>query len=1071
MKKKRFAAVIYYVMRLTAVQLILATVFSLSLYASKVKSQSVLEKTIHLSAEQTSVKRLLNQIRNQTGVNFTYSSDIVDVNRKVSCNLESQQLKAFLDDILKPIGIDFKVIDNQQILLYHGSDNSSTKDITVTGKVTGDDGSPLPGVTIRIKGTNVGTTTTSTGSFSIAVQDKQAVLVISFVGYQAQEIAVNEQTSIPVRLIAENSKLNEVVVVGYGTQRKKDITGAVAVVKADAFESRPIVSAAAGLQGQAPGVNVTAPSGKPGAGLSISIRGNTSLNAKNDPLFVVDGVIVDNIDFLNPSDIESFSVLKDASSAAIYGASAANGVVLVTTKKGTNKSKVFVNAYTGMSNFAKKMDVLSATQYKELITSMGYTDPNNNNTDWQKETFKTGREQNIQVGVSGGNDKGHYYISGGYQKQKGVVAPADYDRYSVRANLDNKVKDWLTMGANLSFNRSVYIDVPDNLGVAKGGTILAALTSPPTLGIYNPDGSYTANINQKSWQNPIAYAFAPDQKAIDNRFLGNVNADFTILPELHFRSNLGAESEGYRYDYFLDPYSTDYGRDKNGYGKSQSTERFVWLWENTVNYAKVFGKHNINALVGHTMQESDYNYTYDVARAYGSDKVPTLNASSIRETQTTTKSQWSKRAYIGRVNYSFADKYLLTANIRFDGSSRFPHDSRFGSFPSIAAAWRISNEDFFKQHFFSDLKLRAGWGKTGNDRIGDYDYYTTFSPNGTGGFNFTNLLKEGLTWEKTAQSNIGIDASMLDNRISFTADAYIKKTSDLLVFVQTPPSSGYGQQRYNVGNMENRGMEFGINAVAVNNAAFKWNVNGNISFNRNKVTSLGSTTPNLAYGDVYERGNVIRVQPGHPLGAFYGYKSEGVDPKTGNIIYADLDGSKSLSDGDRTWIGNAQPKFTYGLTNTLNYKNFELNFLFQGVQGNDIFNASRIELEGLYDSKNQSTAVLRRWRNPGDVTDIPKADKGNTNNSLVSSRFVEDGSYLRLKSATLSYKFANGVLKNAGIGRLNVYITAQNLFTITHYSGIDPEVNVNAANGPAMGIDYGTYPQARAFIFGLNAEF
>jgi TonB-linked SusC/RagA family outer membrane protein len=1070
MKKKRFAAVIYYVMRLTAIQLILASVFSLSLYANTVSSQSVLEKPISISAEQTSVRKLLNQIKNQTGVNFTYSSSMVDVNRKVSCKLESRQLKEFFDDILKPIGIDFKVIDNQQILLYL-TPESATQSIAITGRIVGDDNMAIPGATVRVKGSSVGTTANADGKFSLSVPDKNAVLVISFIGFQQQEIVVGEQTFIQVKLLAENSKLNEVVVVGYGTQKRKDITGAVAVVKADEFENRPIVSAAAGLQGQAAGVNVTAASGKPGKGLTISVRGNTSLTTSNNPLFVVDGVIVSDIDFLNPNDIESFSVLKDASSAAIYGAAGANGVVLVTTKKGTNKSKVFVNAYTGMSNFAKKIGVLDATQYKELITEMGYTDPNNNNTDWQKETFKTGREQNIQVGVSGGSDKGHYYIAGGYQKQKGVVAPSDYDRYSVRANVDNKVKDWLTLGGNLSFNRSVYVDVPDNLGVSKGGTILSALTSPPTLGIFNSDGSYTANVNQKSWQNPIAYAFAPDQKAVNNRFLGNVNADFTITPDLHLRSNLGAESEGNRYDYFLDPYSTDFGsKEKKGYGKSQSTERFVWLWENTLTYSKLFGKHNLTAMVGHTMQESSYNFTDDIARGYLNDEIPTLENSTIREKQSTTFSQWSKRSYIGRVNYSYADKYLLTANLRYDGSSRFAPNARYGTFPSVGAAWRISNEDFFKQGFFTDLKLRAGWGKTGNDGIGDYDWRRLFTSNTTGGLNFTNLPKDNLTWEKTTQTNIGIDATVLNNRITFTADAYIKTTNDLLVNIQTPPSSGYGQQRYNVGKIENKGLEFGVNALIVDKA-FRWNANGNFAFNRNKVISLGQTTPSLSFGDVYERGNAIRVQPGHPLGEFYGYIAQGVDPKTGNIIYADLDGSKSLSDGDRTWIGNAQPSFTYGLTNNFSYKNFEFNFFFQGVQGNDIFNASRMELEGLYDSKNQSTAVLRRWRKEGDITDIPKAEKGNTNNSQVSSRFVENGSYLRLKAATLSYKFANGVLKHAGIGRLNVYVTAQNLFTITKYKGIDPEVSKDTPNGPAMGIDYGTYPQARAFIFGLNAEF
>jgi TonB-linked SusC/RagA family outer membrane protein len=1059
-------------MRITSIQIILATIFSFSLYAREAGAQSVLEKPVSIAANKLEVRKVLHQIRQQTGVKFAYSSDIVDVNRKISCRLEAQQLKTFFEEVLKPIGIDFKVIDEEQILLYLAESPGAPAAIKVSGTVVSETGEALPGVSIRIKDTNLGTLTDGEGKFTLTVADGNAVLVVSYIGYQPQELKVGDRVSFDIKLALEDSKLNEVVVVGYGTQRRKDITGAVATVNSKAFENRPIVSAAAGLQGQAAGVNVFAPSGKPGAGLTVSIRGNTSLSAKNDPLFVVDGVIVANIDFLNPNDIESFSVLKDASSAAIYGASGANGVVLITTRKGaTGQAKVSVNAYTGFSNFSNKVPVLNSAEYLALMEEMEYTDPGGKNTDWQKETFKTGREQNIQVGISGGNEVTRYYISGGYQQQKGVVAPADYDRYSIRANVDNKVKDWLSLSANLAYTRSVFVDVPDNSGVARGGTILSALTSPPTIGIYNDDGTYSSNINQRSWQNPIAYAFGPDQKTLDNRFLGNVAAEFTIIPELKFRSNLGAESQGNRFDYFLDPYMTDFGREKKGYGRHTSIERFVWLWENTLNYTKQFGEHSLTALIGHTMQESDYNYTNDVAREFPNGSVGTINASTIRETQQTTKSQWSKRSYLSRVNYGYADKYLLTANIRYDGSSRFPGDSRYGWFPSLAAAWRISKEGFFSQDgLFNDLKLRAGWGKTGNDNIGDYDYYALFSPNGTGGFDFKNLPKNGLTWEATSQTNVGVDASLLRNRITITADAYLKQTNDLLVSVQPPPSSGFEAQVYNVGSIENRGLELSVNALAIDKAV-KWNINGNIAFNKNEVTSLGDFTSNLSYGDVYERGNVIRVEKGHPLGAFYGYISEGVDPATGNILYADLDKSGDRSDGDRTWIGNAQPDFIYGLTNTISYKNFELNLFVQGIQGNDVFNASRIELEGLYDSKNQSRDVLRRWATAGQVTDIPKASKGSTDNSLASSRFVENGSYLRLKSATLSYRLSNAFLGRAGISSLNLYVTGQNLFTITDYKGIDPEVSKDTPNGPAMGIDYGTYPQARAFIFGLNVAF
>lgn len=1061
-------------MRITCIQLILATIFTFSLYANEAHSQSVLEKQISLSADKMAMRDVLKEIKQQTGVKFTYSSDVVDLGRKISCNLAGTRLKAFFETVLQPIGIDFKVIDDEQILLYQAAviNKTAVADIKISGTIKSESGESLPGVSIRIKGTSNGTTTDANGNFTLSVPGKQSVLEVSYIGYQSQEITVGEQTTLNIILKLEDSKLNEVVVVGYGTQKKKDLTGAVAVVGSEAIENRPIVSAAAGLQGQAAGVNVFAASGKPGYGLTVSIRGTTSLNAKNDPLYVVDGVIVENIDFLNPNDIASFSVLKDAASAAIYGASGANGVVLITTKKGkSGKATVTVNAYTGFSNFAKKIDVLNRDQYLDLIHEMGYVDDGTENTDWQDVTFKTGHEQNLQLGVSGGDEKNRYYISAGYQKQQGVVAPADYDRYSVRVNLENKVKEWMTLSTNLAYSRSVSIDVPDNSGVARGGTILSALSTPPTLGIWKSPGVYSANVNQASMMNPIAFAFAPDQKTRDNRVIGNMAADFKIAKGLSFRSNFGIESQGNRYDYFLDPYSTDLGRDKNGYGISTSIERFVWLWENTLNYKTDIEKHHIEALVGHTMQESDYNYSHIVAREYPNGSVGNINAAAIKEPGTiTTKSQWSKRSYLARLNYAYADKYLLQANVRYDGSSRFPSYGRFGWFPSVSAAWRINKEDFFHATWVDDLKLRVGWGKTGNDGIGDYDYYGRFTPDGTGGLAYNNIAKDSLKWEKTAQTNIGVDLSILNGRLTFTADAYLKKTSDLLVAVQTAPSSGFNNQVFNVGEIQNKGLEFGVNAVAVDKAV-RWDINGNISFNRNRVNSLGRYTKILNYGGIYERTSAIRVEPGRPLGSFYGYISDGVDPNTGNIMYRDLDKSGGLSDGDRTYIGLAQPKFIYGLTNNVRWKNLELNVFFQGVQGNDMFNASRIELEGMYDSKNQSTAVLRRWTTPGQVTDIPKATKGSNDNSLVSTRFIEDGSYLRLKALTVSYNLTHPLVTKAGFNRLQFYVTGQNLFTITNYSGFDPEVSQNNPNGPALGIDYGTYPQSRSFIFGVNAAF
>lgn len=1057
------------------------TLFLIVLSVCQVHANVYGQGNITLNLQQTSIDKILNKIEKTDGFRFLYNYDLKALKTKVNVDVKNSSIREALDKILSNTDLTYKLLDNNLVAII--SQTQEKQEIRVTGKVTGPNNEPLFGVSVQVKGTTTGTSTNTSGEYSITAEEN-ATLKFSYIGYLDKEVAVNKQNVVNVELAPSDIPLDQVVVVGYGSQRKKDITGAVSVVKATDFDSRPIVSAAAGLQGQAAGVNVFASSGKPGWGLTVSVRGNTSLTAKNDPLYVVDGVIVNTIDFINPQDIESFSVLKDASSAAIYGASGANGVVLVTTKKGASgKSKITVNAYTGFSNFAKKVDVLDRDQYLTLVNSMGYTDPNNNNTDWQDVAFGTGKEQNIQVAVSGGNAGNRYYVSGGYQKQQGVVAPADYDRYSVRANLENKVKDWLSVTTNLTYLRSVFVDITDNAGGARGGTILSTLSSPPTLGIYKPDGTYTSNVNQASWENPVAMAFGAEQESIDNRVLGNIAADFRIIPGLNFRSNFGIESQSSRWDKFLDPFMTDYGRSVKGAGYTSSTQRFVWLFENTLNYTKNFGDHSLTALVGHTMQESDYKFSSAEGRDFPNAAIRTLNAANLRISIPTNEAQWSKRSYLARVNYAYKDKYLLTTNLRYDGSSRFPKDERWGLFPSVAVAWRVSSEDFMaSNNLFSDLKLRVGWGKTGNDGIGDYDYYSTFAPDGASGFTFNNLPKDELTWEKTTQTNVGIDASFLNNRLNVTVDGYIKKTNDLLVAVQPPPSSGYTSQTYNVGAIENKGVEISVNAVAINSKSIRWNINGNISFNRNKVTSLGAFTSNIPYGAVYERGNAILVEPGKPLGSFYGYVSEGVDPANGMIKYADLDksGGALPTDGDRTYIGYAQPDFIYGLTNTVSYKNFELNVFFQGIQGNDIFNASRIETEGMYDSKNQTTKVLRRWTAAGQITDIPRATGGsagapsgysNDYNTFVSSRFIEDGSYLRLKALTLSYKFGNNLLQKAGISRMSFYVTAQNLFTITNYTGFDPEVSQNSPNGPGMGIDYGTYPQARSFIFGITADF
>lgn len=961
------------------------------------------------------------------------------------------------------------------VFLFYGVGLAMAQDITINGVVKDQQGLPIPGVSVKVKGTNLGASTSNEGAFALKAP-ANATLTFSFIGFKTVEEAVNNRTQINVTLSDDNNQLNEVVVVGYGTQVKKDLTTAVVAISSKDIENQPVTNPLQAIQGKAAGVQVTSQSGKPGAGITVSIRGNTSITASNSPLYVIDGVTSRDASFINPTDIESMTILKDASAAAIYGSSGANGVVLITTKKGKEgKLSVGSNAFTGFSNLWQTQDVLNKDQYVALLNELGgYVTTGTANTDWQKETFGTGTQNNYQVSLAGGVKGGQYYFSSGYQQDKGVVAPAKLDRYTFNFNGSQSFTKWLKLTANAALTSGKSIDVSDNAGVARGGTILSALTTPPNIGIYLPNGSYAGNPNAGGWENPIANAFAAKNATRNLRFIGAFGAELKFTQDLTFKSTISTNVNKNYYSYFIDPYSTDYGRTQKGVFRNNRTNDNVWLNENLLTYVKKTGKHDFSATAGYTIQESDWRYSnYEITKF--TDPVTNAllpNGTAVALTPPEARAQWSKQSYLGRVTYAYDGKYLFSSNFRADGSSRFKKGNRFGYFPSVSAGWRISGENFMKDSkTINDLKLRGSWGQVGNDEgIGDYAYLKLYQINAQGGISLSQPANDNLTWEKTTQTNVGIDLTMFNSRLTFSADAYIKKTTDLLVSVQLPPSSGLGSQALNVGSMQNKGLEFVLSTKNFAKSKFTWNTDLNFSLNRNKVTSLGITTKSLDFGGIYERDAAVRIVEGRPLGSFYGYVSKGVDPQTGMIVYADLDGNKTIDANDRTFIGSAQPKFTYGINNSMTFGNFGFSFFFQGVQGNDLFNASRIDLESLNDSKNQSAAVLRRWTTVGQVTDIPKAVK-NSDNTKTSSRFVEDGSYLRLKSATLSYNFGKAVLGRLKMSKINVFATGYNLLTFTKYSGFDPEVNQYAANGPSMGVDYGTYPQSRTFLFGVNIGF
>jgi TonB-linked SusC/RagA family outer membrane protein len=958
------------------------------------------------------------------------------------------------------------------------------QDGAVTGKVTDQSGTGLPGVNVVLKGTTIGAITDADGMYRVTAT-ADGTLVFSFIGYATQEVTIGGRTSLDVLMAEDATTLEQIVVIGYGTQRKKDLTTAVAVVDESAIADRPMISAGEALQGKAAGVQVVQNSGKPGAPISIRIRGAASIESGNEPLYVVDGVQTTNISGINPSDIASMSVLKDAASSSIYGARATNGVVIITTKRGrSNTPTVRFDTYVGFSQIRKTLDVLNTEQYKDLmdeVPAVGAVDPSiTNYTDWNKEVFGTGVVQNYQLSFSGGSETSQYMVSGNYLKNNGIVDPAVFDRYSVRVNLDNQLKKWFKIGTNINFLHLVTKNTPDNLSSGRGGVFMSTLNTPPFLNMYKSDGSgqFDPNPFQAAWENPGAYMYGPDQQDTENRLFGNLNSEITLLPKLLFKTNLGIDLSMKKEDYYLDPFRTNQGRQEHGTGYANRNIFQTWILENLLDYSKSFGSHNFNILAGSSLQGGASDYSYISGSDFPEDtNVKTLNAANT-QTGGTSYSDWNLVSFLARLTYDYKSKYLLTASLRRDGSSKLANP--WGTMPSLSAGWRISEETFMSDvSFINDLKIRYSYGISGNQEgIADYAKFGLTSyqrrpvttPRTGPASTQATFGNKDLKWETITQNNIGIDVVAFNSRVTVTFDAYIKKTDDLIIPVALPQTTGLPIIMTNAGDMENKGIELNISSVNVDKAV-TWTSDFNIAFNRNKVTRINENlSSNYQFGRIYSNNQEsVILKPGLALGTYYGYISDGVDPATGDIMYRDIDDNGIINPDDRTVIGNGQPDFIYGLTNNLSYKRWKLNVFFQGSQGNDIFNATRVDLEGMFDSKNQSTVVLNRWTPDNQITDIPRA--GNIQNVNNSTRFVEDGSYLRLKVVTLSYDLNPDFLQKLGIKRFSVYGTGQNLLTFTNYSGFDPEVNAFNNSATVLGVDYGTYPQARTIIFGINMEF
>lgn len=1047
-----------------------------------------------LSVEDKSMREVFKLIEQETNFRFFYNDEFTELNRKVNLDANEEKIDDVLTAILDKSEVTYKILENNVIVITPLSEPLPQQK-TIKGKITdAANGEPVPGANIVIEGTVTGTISGVDGTYTINVPGPQSVLVFSFIGMTTQKFIAGNQNVIDVSLKSDLAKLEEVVVTGYGTQKKKDVTGAIAVISAKELDARPAFQFGNALEGKAAGIQVIRSSGQPQAGFSIKIRGTSSITSGSDPLYIVDGVQTYNVSEINPADIESFTVLKDASSAAIYGSSGANGVVLITTKRGKNQ-KTQVNFSTSLmsSQAWKRLKVLNSTQFFDLANDLGLAPVDKNyynaNTNWQDEVFRNALTQNYQMSVQGGNEKTDFYLSGSVVNQQGIVLNNSVKRATFKINLDHKVSDIFKVGTSISYDRWTDISVSEN---DRNGVITRLLTAVPFIGIWdktNPD-QYAVNPYIPDLENPVSTVYQPDQQYDHNRFHGNAYGELSILRNLKFKSLLGFEHSNGIYTSFQNPTQTSYGRSMDGLASESHDEFNYWVSENTLNLNQNFGDHNVSLLGGFiASRESDRGLYIGSHGFGGSTAITTVSAGTVQNVPQVSIYDKSHAAFIGRLNYSYKDKYLLTSNFRADGSGQFSSQNRWGYFPSFSAGWRISKESFFQDvKAISDLKIRAGWGLVGNDRANPYAWYGLVNPAAyiTGGMMVnayvpSTLENTALKWEKTAQFNIGLDLGFLDGRITFNADYYKKKTTDLLLYVPIPASVGIpgNVALQNAGSLENRGFEFQINSRNFVKGNFSWNTDFNINFNKNKVLNIVGTV--IHSGAINPAGttyNLSYVKEGQPLGLFYGYISEGVDPATGMIKYKDLDGVAGITDGDKTIIGNANPDFTYGLTNTFAYKNFTLDLFLQGVQGNDIFNATKILSESMRLPMNQSADVLRRWKNPGDVTDIPKAVKDDVSNSEPSTRYIENGSYLRLKSITLGYNLPKPVLERLKISRLQIYVTSENLFTFTKYSGFDPEVSAfnatsqdNTSKNTAPGVDYGTYPQSRDFIIGLNVTF
>ena len=974
----------------------------------------------------------------------------------------------------------------------------AAQDIEVHGIVTDQAGESVIGATVMQKGTSNGTVTDIDGNFTLTVPH-DATLTISYIGFATQEIAVGGQSQLAIVMKDDSQLLSEVVVVGYGTMRKSDLTGAIGSLAAKDMENSPVANIGQAIQGKIAGLQVV-DAGKPGDNVSIKIRGLGSIN-NCDPLVVIDGVPTDlGLNNLNMADVERLDVLKDASATAIYGSRGANGVVMITTKKGkTGKGTLSFSANLAIQHATKTPDLLNAAEYAQLSNDMmsnaGYamnpewSDPAKlgAGTDWVDELLRTGYLQNYTVSYSGGSEKSHYYMSGGFLDQTGIVKSVGYRRFTFQANSDAQVLDWLKFSNNITVSAD-----KKRQGSYDFGNTYRAL---PIYPVKDADGEWSGPEGNSLWygstKNPIGPTQTDKQKTNGYNLLGNLTAEITFTKWLKFKSTFGVDAKFW----YADNYTPRYGwkpiaTEESSRYKSDN-KSFTYLWDNYFLFDHTFGqKHHVGLMAGTSAQWNTFDYLNAQKNIFAFENVHEMDNGQEMYAIGGNETEWALFSYMARATYDYENKYLLTATLRRDGSSRFGRSKRWGMFPSVSAAWRVSEEPWFKKSkLLSDLKIRLGYGVTGSQAsVSNYGYLASYNtsvyPFGYAGTEQSALVSSSLAnpnihWEEVAQSNIGFDAVLFNSRAMLSVDAYIKNTNDMLVKASIPITSGFEDTSTtytNAGKVRNTGVEITLHTVNLD-GEFGWESDFSYTYNKNKIKDLNSDVP--YYINQINNSYVTMLQRDYPINVFYGYVTDGVfqnlqevelhaiqpGAAPGDIRFKDLSNDGVVNDDDRTIIGNPNPTHLFSLGNNLTYKGFELGIYLQGVAGNKIFNANNIDLTGMSAAYNQTTDVLDRWTGEGSSYTMPRAVFGDPNqNNRISDRYVENGSYLRLKTISLAYNFPKTWLKALTIENARLTLSCENVATLTGYSGFDPEVGIN-------GIDLSTYPISRTFNIGMNFNF